>query len=666
MNNNRTGGLKNLVLQHIEKVAAAVVLGVAGFLVYASTGVETYDKKASDLNQVIGRTESAFRDSTWANVPEENKYLAFDPTDTGAGDVDVSQYAEVRGWSRPVVAPTVDRTDPPLLAALDVEGVGVTGLMGFINDDIIRKRALEERREELERQQAQEEAREEEEDARSGRGGREEEENDLGRPVGATRRDSGVSMDGDELIRTVSCAVVLAKAPLLDQYKAYKEALENARGYNPANDLPTYLGFYVQRAEVREGKTGEWQNVSVTDGQGRKVPRGDAYTEAKYEKLTEEWVQGSDPLMDPAYEDPALTMPLPPLVGEPWPATVVHSDVPLMVETEAALEEAEEIAEQEDEPTDDSGDGFDAFSRQLTPGMPGRQPGAVGGRGARGGRPSRSFRGAEQGGEGMRSRGGSRGGRSPGRGGRSRSRRDGGTPATPHLMVRFFDFTVVPGRQYRYRVRLVLQDVNNPRLVSASYLDRDAAARVGKKGYRPIRLTEWSDRSSVVSIPMAGDVRITEVKPPAKGQANSEASVKFLVQSYAVDEDGRATRSGLERQFPIGSVMNMTADAEVITPDQRYIVDTNDFEFRTGITLAGVKGGTSITREYKEPIRTLLMDPAGRLFVRHEIDDRDAVELHKAIYEGDDDRSRGYGGGRGGGRGGRGRGGEGGGFGEFR
>lgn len=656
MNNNRSGGIKNLVLRHIEKVVALGVLGVAGYLVYVSTSIEQYDKQAGDLTQVIGQTRDAWDRSTWNETPEENKHMAFDPTDKGAGQVNVEQYAEARGWSKPVVPPTVERTDPTLIAAADVEGIGVTGLFGFINEDILRQRQLEEERKRQEEERKRREEQEQDRDEGPTRGGRfgqnDEDENDGRRPAGVNRLGDGVEMNGDELIRTVSCAVVLAKAPLLDQYKVYKEALENARGYNPSNDFPYYLGYVVQRAEVREGKTGEWAAVRVTDGQGKAI--GNAYKAGLIDRLTEEWVQGAEPYVDPAYEDPALTMPLPPLVGEPWPTSVVHSDVPLAIETELAEMEAERELDEPEEEIDSDGFSFNSPSRRN------RGPAGRGFSEGRGGS-SRAFRGATP------SRGGRSGGSRFSSGGRSggpsrssgfgRSRRGESEPETPHLMVRFFDFTVVPGKQYRYRVQLVLQDVNAPEAVDKNYLDREAAARVSKAGYRPFRLTEWSKPGSIISIPMAGDVRIAGVKLPSKGQVNSEGSVKFLVRSYSVDDDGRATRSGIERTVPIGAVMNMTEDAEVVTPDQRWIVKVDDFEFRTGITLLDFRGGDDITREYTAPIRALLMDPSGRLFIRHEIDDSEAITNHKVIFENEDDNRGGFQGGRGfpgGGRGGRG------------
>ena len=60
-------------------------------------------------------------------------------------------------------------------------------------------------------------------------------------------------------------------------------------------------------------------------------------------------------------------------------------------------------------------------------------------------------------------------------------------------------------------------------------------------------------------------------------------------------------------------------------------------------------------------LHVLLMDPAGELHIRSEMDDKEAVDLHKLIFERPKNRSRedeenrrsGYGGGEYGGYGGR-------------
>ena len=63
----------------------------------------------------------------------------------------------------------------------------------------------------------------------------------------------GVPLQDYEEVRIAHWAVVVAKVPIKEQVKLYRDAFENARGYNPAADMPQYLGYFVERAEVRGG-----------------------------------------------------------------------------------------------------------------------------------------------------------------------------------------------------------------------------------------------------------------------------------------------------------------------------------------------------------------------------------------------------------------------------
>ena len=73
------------------------------------------------------------------------------------------------------------------------------------------------------------------------------------RPVVGMTRPKGVPLQDYEEVRIAYWAVVVAKVPIKEQVKLYKDAFENARGYNPSGDLPQYLGYLVERAEVRGG-----------------------------------------------------------------------------------------------------------------------------------------------------------------------------------------------------------------------------------------------------------------------------------------------------------------------------------------------------------------------------------------------------------------------------
>lgn len=639
--NHKGGGIKGLLLAHCEKAIAGILFLVAGYLVYGSLSVESLDKKPDELSTQVQQTSTAWEQPRWNNLDEEDKVTAF-KVQTGDGTLTKEAYQAPAQLNPFVVPPTIDRTDPELLAAVDLQVEAVTGLMAFVDERIRRKRELEAKKKEEERRAEQLRNRDKEDELGGGdRGGfsQDEDLNKGRRPVsGNTRsRQQGVSLQGDERVDRVSCAVVLAKAPMVDQYNLYRNALENARGYNPSADVPLYLGYYVERAEVRGSELSDWEPVSVT---GERGPDSNVVTDLRITKMIADWIGGQAPLIDGRYEHPVLTMPLPPLVGQLWDEGVVHSDAPLQSETDALA--AAETNVEEETPAAEGEGGL--FGRAAQPGMRGGRGGRSTGRGMRGGG---EFGGGEYGGGGGEYGGGG-GEYGGGGGGGMASRRGGGSefqfdPEIPFQMVRFFDFSVAPGRQYRYRIRLVLGDVNRRVGLPKSYLAKEVSERIaGKKS--PIRLAEWSEPSPIVSVPMAGDVFIVDAKVPSKDQTNAEPTVELLVQSYDLDEEQRAIKAGTIQSFPAGSVMNMTEDVEVLSADQRWLVEVDSFRFSTGITLCDVIGGEVLTRDEVEPIKVLFMDPSGQLFVRNQLEDMPVIEQHRQIYEESDENRGGRGG----------------------
>jgi hypothetical protein len=229
-------------------------------------------------------------------------------------------------------------------------------------------------------------------------------------------------------------------------------------------------------------------------------------------------------------------------------------------------------------------------------------------------------------------------------------------PQVPYWLLRFFDFSVEPGTKYKYRVQLVLQDPNqnsdtSTRLVSSDSLDKkvldrlkaekQAAEKAGRKPPRPIRMTDgWSDPSPTVSIPLAGNVRVASAKP-ASERANDEPATTLLVESFGVDEKGKATQAAKEEDFRRGSVANMTKDADILVEQGRAIDVQKNFPFHTGITILDIDGGSTLAKDVKEPARVLFMDQAGQLFVQSETDDADAVQLHRDIFADEKDNKRG-------------------------
>jgi hypothetical protein len=215
-----------------------------------------------------------------------------------------------------------------------------------------------------------------------------------------------------------------------------------------------------------------------------------------------------------------------------------------------------------------------------------------------------------------------------------------GEPQAPFWLLRFFDFSVEPGKKYKYHVRLALLDPNQSfgaNRVDPEALDSAVITRVRKdKAARgasatPFRMTEWSKPSRPVSIPLSGSVSVAGAKPAAD-QTNSEPKATLLVQSFGEDAKGNAIEAAKEKDLQRGSVANMTEDAEVLVDQGRAIDPVKGFSFQTGITVADIRGGERLTRDATRPARVLLMGPAGQLFVQDEVSDLEVVEAHRATF----------------------------------
>ena len=651
--NNKGGGIKQLAIQHVEKAVALVLVVAAGYLAYSSLGVQGLTKTPTELTTQASTAQEAWRTFPITEVSAEDFKKAYKPTSPNLNVPPEPYLDPVKdGLDISVVPPIVDRTDPKLLPATDLEGSAMTAIFAFESEEERKAREREERaREERERlaQEAERERGEGELLGGAGRGGRAgrgggvdasgqptvDERGRKLRPIPGGSMQEGVATTGYERFKASSVAYVLAKAPILDQAKIYEETLSDSQGYSPDLDIPRYAGVIVERAEVtgEEDEELKWEPVQFGDVSGTK-PRQPHLSESSLLAMIADWIPWTEQLEDARYAHPILTMPLPPLVQQNWSPNVVHSDTPLQAETDAKnaanTGAGEPAAEEVEENTGFGrvgGLGGEARGAGEFRGGPAMNRGG-GGRGEFGGR---GGRGGEFAGGGRSAYGGG----APGRGGAVGDFTI--DPEVPFAMVRVFDFGVQPGRQYRYRVKLVLNDVNDTspstgRPDIASALSAEVSARV-KASKNPFQQTEWSEPSSIISVPMAGDALVVGVKPPSGKALPSEGTVDLLVQSYAIDEDRRAIKAGVEKNVRIGSVLNLVENTEVVSPDGQNLVEMKQFKFRTGLTLCDFQGGEELPGKQKAPAKALFMDAAGRLFVHDQLEDAASVQNYKNLFD---------------------------------
>lgn len=762
------GGIKGLVLLHGEKVAIAAVAVATLWFIYSSMSLPTLapEQQADKLQAQIRQTNLAVEQAQWPAAPDapgaDVVKVARPITTSGRLTVEAPNYAfsSKGGFNPPVVAPTVLRIDPVLLNAVDLRGSGGAGLMPFLDENVRKARALEDARkaQEAEKKRAEEEKKMQAQSQQQfgggyGEGGRGgggygrgggygfggeggygaadmpmDPDHPKRRMIEIGTRPVGAPLQGDERIEQVYWATVVAKVPIREQMKLYRDAFENSKGgYDPMRDFPRYVGYIVERSEVVRGQELSWQRVPVCVKAGNaELAKATNVTLNAMTKLYESaalnWAGQITDVVDDRYLDPLLSFPLPPIAGRDWGADATHPDIPLAVDTpplEMELQPTpEEIAGQT--PKQDLGEfgSGDPSQMGMTPGYGGE--GMMGGYGGRGGYGGYGGRGG-YGGEGMMGGYGGRGGYGGGEGmmggygggyggygGRGGYGGEGGmmyggrggyggegmmgggygggmartstpkttvAPGVDFWLFRFVDFSVEPGKRYKYRVKLVLADPNAnmpDNVLHATVHERQreeaqaakAANRTSKPDYRIV--SEWSAPTPTIGIPLTGSVRLASVKLPAAGKFNDEPTASLLVESLSLDEKRNAIKAAEEKSdFRRGYVANMvTRNQKYVGPDGRWIDEVDSFTFRTGITVLDVDGGESLGKDAAAPARVLLMGPAGELYVRNEQDDKDYVDIYRAIMDADKKRGTmggagGYGypggggyGGEGGGRGG--------------
>jgi hypothetical protein len=701
------GRFASILFLHGEKIAIGLVAAIALWFIYKAAYLPRLgaEFQADKLQAEITKTSSEIKEYTWDKAAADNpdKIKKAQPiTAKGDGNVKASDYVPGDPTGKPnlafdkqIVAPLILRADPLILNAFDVRATGGSGLFAFVDEEIRKQQAIKlaEDQKEAERKAAEKQKREAQKAAQAGtaggaRRGRPGEGPGEGtnEPVDPTHpkrrmvqgsvRPTGNALQGGERIERAYWACVTAKVPIREQLKLYQDALEKARGADPARDFPSYVGFYVERAEVVPGKELTWTAVPLYDGQRQSIAQSKpltvgtthAVTKTAYEKLTaaaaQFWAGGmTQDVVDARYSEFPLTLPLPPLVGREWGAEATHPDIPWGPFTPALEPETQQVAPEVtvQQPGANGGSEFGPAAPTATgPGAnSGFGPGRPGGPGEFA--PARGFGGrmsmAEGPGMGPGSSrfggpgpgglegpgGGMRGG---GGGGQTAGQHTSLTKGVDYYLLRFFDFSVEPGKKYKYRVKLALQDpnFNMPQAVlDAAVLDRQAkeaaaarAAKTDKPWYRKVE--KWSDASPAVGIPMAGNVRLAETKIPAAEKPNDEPVVKLLVEAFDVDEAGSPIQAAAEKDVVRrGYVANMVQDAEYLV-DPTMIDTQSSFKFFTGMTLLDVDGGGKLAKDITYPARVLVMGPAGEMYIRSDMEDKPYVDSHRMIFEKTNDR----------------------------
>ncbi len=458
--------LQELLLQNVEKIGLGVVALIFLLMVYSAFNkVDRYDRTPEQLIQAVRQGEKTIE----GTPPETDLKVQDYASRAERSRIPIKEKDYVTGnrWDPEIFQKKPLRDAPPLLAAHELRGKADVGAFQMIT-------TLEE-------------------NAAALPGG--------ANPIGEGMFPGGLrpTMTGSaNEVRGQRWIVLTALVPIEKQELAFIEAFRSSKFFDLQNDVPRYLGYWIERVEV----AGPSETANIDWKKARKIQSSKAMKEAM-----SKWAQsGGTEVVEQKYLHERLVFPLAPLVGSQWNENVAHPDEIPILST-----------------------GVTGMDMGMGMGMPG-------GRGVMGG----EFPG------GMGRFGGM-----PGRMGPRGLGRPGGMPNAEddpfnternnplgtdiadaeriaeqnkppsNLLLRFFDFNVEPGKHYVYRARLGLHNpnyklkttlLNNPTLADKYCLK-----------------TKWSDPSSVVSVPRDTRVLAVSVSP---GRANRDPTGRVMLAKW--------------------------------------------------------------------------------------------------------------------------------------
>lgn len=204
-----------------------------------------------------------------------------------------------------------------------------------------------------------------------------------------------------------------------------------------------------------------------------------------------------------------------------------------------------------------------------------------------------------------------------------------------YQLVRLFDFTVEPGKQYRYKLQLMMRNPNfqiparnlqDPKLASDPWL-----------------MTAWSDASNTVAVPDGQSVLAdTVVRPsaPAPAAAGAPRPNAATAASEVAEATARVVVKILnfdaaQETFAIlnlrrGALAAGSARQIILNPLRREVAQKSNANIRTDLVLADFRGGEKLEEGLEAPAEMLFIDTAGQLVAQNSVQDETWV---KAVHE---------------------------------
>lgn len=387
---------------------------------------------------------------------------------------------------------------------------------------------------------------------------------------------------------------VTGLVPIKQQFEAYREAFEGAAEYLPERDTPNYLALNIQRAEVgADGQPGEWTDLNALKEMRLEPTRWEGQME---ERASSDYIIRS------------LVMPLPPIKFRNVSQWALHSKIPEQRFGSGAYSEPTrtEGAAPDAPATDGSIDLFGGVGRSGE----GRVSEMSGTMESDATRTSDDAAFANQ-------------------------------PKIDYALLRYFDFTVEPGRSYAYRVQLILEDPNNPRESARPSTSACETSVVVRRQTNPRKNwieTPWSEPSRPITVPSGNMILAGQVEQPRMAAISvgnrrirltrrpgdePDASVMAVVWDPNRAMDVPATIS-VRR----GSVINGVVTTEAINPAQSNVVKLENYDLKTNTLVLDIAGGEVLDSagRLRAPGMILLMNANGQLVFHHQVADFDQYD----------------------------------------
>ncbi|HEX4142822.1 MAG TPA: hypothetical protein VHY91_04665 [Pirellulales bacterium] len=357
---------------------------------------------------------------------------------------------------------------------------------------------------------------------------------------------------------------VTGLVPLRKQITAYDDAFRSALRYDSKRDTPTYEDIKVERADVVGNNPDKavWEEIDL----------------GAVRTFVGTWSsEAISDVVDDEYIDDRYTMPLGPLLGEDWdPAIAGHPKIPLAGRLDDTKKPEKEVAAA---PPVERGAGWGARGKSGT------KAGAAA-------KPAAQAQAAK------------------------------GTPAASkreQKLFRFVDYTVKPGKQYRYRVKLLLQNPNQD--VADRFLSDPALSHTATLE------TDWSEPSAVVTVRRGVSIFAGPILKPAPVPHDPE--VEICVVSFDPLRGGAPTK---KKNVQRGALLNFSEkEMKVLSPDHMAVNKWEKVDVLTNTLIVDVQGGRKLGSGRKalvEPVEILVLDPDGRVSVRDELDDANEFHSH--------------------------------------